>query len=447
MKAAEEAASAARENCFDLLDSLDGLSTLTKRTPTLDGSVPVRVARACVPLLEGNAFGWQISLTRPVLVRRRLGRWTVGWEGGNDGVLDALHEKRLSRLIAAGRVATEGRWTRRLHGPVVRAKGRTVQLTTGLLVRPDPGHWLRISSTANRRNVLFEVVPQVVLDDGGLVPLVLELRLAGDAPAAFRIAGEVATIAPLQSGVSFQTADVADAPDLAHAHAAFYDRAYFETKKEDVTGRYRRLVAAEEALEDRDRTTTTCRVVSVGPARIERVAIEGLVTSSGEPPAADPRGRPLETLLFRNEVAFRAQFDGHTLTLDYDRKALAAKARRVEAALADALGGTPEHPGAGLYLSKYFTPHPPGEPHFFVKPWAFTQTPPGWSCLLEGIHGEGYDVLRGVVSTDVFHATPAVFQVRRVGAPIRVPEGAPLLRVIPVPRRLLGAGYRLLRLD
>ncbi len=105
-----------------------------------------------------------------------------------------------------------------------------------------------------------------------------------------------------------------------------------------------------------------------------------------------------------------------------------------------------EHPGAALYLTKYFTPHPPGEPHFFVKPWTFTQTPAGWSSLLDGIHGDGYDVMRGVVSTDTFFATPAVFRVHREGAPVHVPEGRPLLRVIPVPRRLLASEYRLRRL-
>ena len=95
-----------------------------------------------------------------------------------------------------------------------------------------------------------------------------------------------------------------------------------------------------------------------------------------------------------------------------------------------------------LYFTKYFTPLPPGETHFFVKPWAFMQTPPGWSCLLEGVHGDGFDVLRGVVATDVFHAMPAVFQVYRAGEPIRVRFGEPLLQVMPIPRRLLQAGFR-----
>jgi hypothetical protein len=107
-----------------------------------------------------------------------------------------------------------------------------------------------------------------------------------------------------------------------------------------------------------------------------------------------------------------------------------------------AAGGL-EHAGSELYLTKYFTPHPPGEPHFFVKPWALTATPPGWSSLVEGMHGDGYDVMRGIVSTDVFHATPAVFRVHREGTRFQVAEGAPLLRVIPLPRALLGHEFRL----
>jgi hypothetical protein len=58
------------------------------------------------------------------------------------------------------------------------------------------------------------------------------------------------------------------------------------------------------------------------------------------------------------------------------------------------------------------------------------------------MHGDGFDVLRGVVATDMFHATPAVFQLHRAGEPIRVRFGEPLLQVLPIPRTLLQAGFR-----
>ena len=46
------------------------------------------------------------------------------------------------------------------------------------------------------------------------------------------------------------------------------------------------------------------------------------------------------------------------------------------------------HKGALWYLTKYFTPHPPGEPHFFVKPLAFTRTAAGEAAVIES-PGEG----------------------------------------------------------
>ena len=70
-----------------------------------------------------------------------------------------------------------------------------------------------------------------------------------------------------------------------------------------------------------------------------------------------------------------------------------------------------------------------------MKPWAFTETPRGWSSVLDGIRGEGYDVMRGVVWTDRFHATPAVFDVVPMRV-VKVPLGAPLLEVFAIPRNI-----------
>jgi hypothetical protein len=431
---------------FEVLDCLDSLFRLTKRSPTLDGSVPVRVVRACVPLLEGNAYGFQLTLARPLRLARRLGAWRAGWEGTDARDLERLHRGAMPRLPVEGWV-TSSAWRRSLdRGIAVPTRGG-IRVFTGLLVRPEAGTWLRVTSAANRRNTLFEVVEQVIPDDGAWVPLVLEIRPRRGAPARLRIDGEVATIAPLRPGVRFRQGALAEAPELAAAHARFYDRAYFEGKKEDVTGRYRRLVAGEPP-EDRGSGEAACRVLTIGTSQLE-IRPLGPFTGAARPaPEARPtEPRQIDTVVFRNEVAFTALYDGHTMALDYQRPRLREKAAMVEKAFAAAAGDSArEHPGAALYLTRYFTPHPPGEPHFFVKPWAFTQTPPGWSSLLDGLHGDGYDVMRGVVSTDTFFATPAVFRIHREGAPVQVPEGVPLLRVVPVPRSLLAAEFKLRRL-
>jgi hypothetical protein len=247
-------------------------------------------------------------------------------------------------------------------------------------------------------------------------------------------------------GVRFEARSLAEAPEVGRAHAAFYDAAYFATKKGEPTRKYRRLVARERAPDTHE--AARCEVITAGPSAHAIAAVDRFLTAAGPEPRARPEdARRLDQLVFRNAVGFEARFDGHSLAIEPDAKALAASGSVVAQAFAQALGDDffAGHRGALLYLTKYFTPHPPGEPHFFVKPWAFTRTPPGWSSLLEGAHGEGWDVMRGVISTDVFFATPAVFWVHRLGAPIRVPAGEPLLRVIPIPRRLLRAGYREVR--
>jgi hypothetical protein len=324
-----------------------------------------------------------------------------------------------------------------------------VALWTGLLVRPDPGVWLRLAATGNRRNTSLAVGEFVVPDGAGFVPLVLELTLRNPDVDALTLHGELACLAPLRPGVRVETLPLDAAPEVGRAHAAFYDPDYFARKRSEVTRKYRRLVArgGDNAAAMKARpASVVCRVVVAGPSShavgtFTRFATrDGIAATVGR--GGDGAG--YEYVVYRNEVAFRALFDGHTVALEPEARALAAGARAVLARWTEVHGAdfVAAHRGALLYLTKYFTPHPPGEPHFFVKPWAFTQTPAGWSCVLDGVHGDGYDVMRGVVATDRFFATPAVFRLWREGRAVSVPAGAPLLRVLPVPRALLAAEYR-----
>ncbi|WP_237245237.1 hypothetical protein [Sorangium cellulosum] len=473
------AVAAAGDACFEVLDAL-GLCRLTRRTGDLDGAVPLRVAKACVPLLEGNAFGHQITLALPIEVQRRLGSLRAEPAGEHREALLRAHRAALPRLVSQGFLAPDGAWHRALRGGVAWTC-RTglgpprLRLWTGLLVRPDPGVWLRVAGAANRRNVLIEVSEAYLADERAFVPLVLELRVRDEAPRRLRIEGEIGCLAPVRPGGRIEACALADAPEVGRAHAEFYDARYFAVKKGEVTRKYRRLVGGEagerkgrageggagegsaragDAGEGSARAgdagegsagPARVRLVVAGPAAPEIAEVTEVTTAAGPDPVPWRGGaRRLESLVVRNAVPFRATFDGHTLAVAPDAPRLAEGAAAVERAFAGVFGADfiAANRGALWYLTKYFTPHPPGEPHFFVKPWAFTRTPPGWSSLLDGVHGDGYDVLRGVVATDVFFATPAVFHVRRIGAPIEVPEGAPLLRVLPIPRDLLRAGFR-----
>jgi hypothetical protein len=299
------------------------------------------------------------------------------------------------------------------------------------IVRAPRGVRLRVSNAANRRNRLVDV-REAWIDEDAWTPLVVDVRVR--ALDEVRVTGEIACVAAFAAGARVDVVDLADAPELGRAHAAFYDAAYFASKKRvGPTRKYRRLVRGdergeldEEARGERDEEARVT-VARAGPSRVEVERIAGVAS-----------------LLVRNDVAFRAIYDGHTLAIDHDARALDAAARDVEARWAKTFGDAAvERDRRALwYLTKYFTPHPPGEPHFFVKPWTFTRTPRGWSCLLEGVQNEAFDVMRGVVATDAFHATPAVFWMHAIGERVRVAAGAPLVRVVPVPRWLVRAPVR-----
>lgn len=427
---AASAAAATVPTAFDMLDAL-GLAQLVKRRGDLGGSMPLRAVQGCGPLFEGNAFGFQVTLRHPVTLRRGPGGVVVSLEAPYGEVFALGHRAVLPQLVAEGVLAGDDPWLRAFaDGFFQSAHGDAstrVRLWTGLCVRADRGVWLRVSSTANRRNRFVEVAEQFITDDGAFVPLVLDISFTPDAPDRVILDGEIATLAAVAPGARIDEGPLAQAPEIGAAHAAFYDEAYFSAKQQGVTGKYRKLRPAADTSRRED--PACCQLVTLGhaPEHVPHV-VEG----------------PVARVLFSNPVAFEATYDGQQVAIEADQAALRAGGRALERAFAEALG--PDflhaHSRAMRYFTKYFTPHPPGEPHFFVKPWALMRTPPGWSSLLEGVHGEGFDVLRGVIATDVFHAMPAVFQLHRTGAPIRVDRDAPLLRVMPIPRRLLQAGFR-----
>jgi hypothetical protein len=313
-----------------------------------------------------------------------------------------------------------------------------------LCVRPAAGTSLLVTATANRRNVNLEIVEADIVAGERLVPLMLGIAPHFAAGSEISLSGELATVASMLPGASIDEHELEDDRVAAQAHVSFYDARYFAEKRRGVTRKYRRMTTSCRAT---TATSDATVVVAAGPGRWHRDSVarrlvpdgSSAITTSGD----EPR---ISRITFHNLLAFRAAYDGHNVVIDYDKGELtrlaAALERRWRSTFGEGFVAT--HRGAIWYLTKYFTPHPPGEPHFFVKPWAFVRTPNGWSSLLEGVHGSGYDVMRGVVATDRFHATPAVFQLH---GPITVDvhAGAPLLRVYPMPRPLAATELRPLR--
>jgi len=429
---------------FEALAAFEPLARLTKREGTLDGSVPLRVAQACVPLLEGNAFGHQIVFGRRLVVRSRLGR--RGLESTPElEEVDRAHRAAVPYLVAHGFLRRRGAWHTQLEKKWWWVARGVLRVWTGLLVRPRAGTWLRVSGAGSRAILGLHVRTSWLGDFDELVPLVVDFEAAADGT---RLEGEVATLAPFVPDVRAMIGTLGERPELAEEHVAFYDAKYFATKKGEVTRKYRRSVATARAKDEEDAPSATLHVAHLaGPppvvVRVDRV-LGPMSTAPVVAPGVPGVDRGLDVVRFRNAVPFTAHFDGNTLAIEPDRAVLARGARAIEAELESVLGEgfSVLHKGAVLYLTKYFTPHPHGEPHFFVKPWSFVATTRGWSSVLEGGRGEGWDVMRGIVWSDRFHATPAVFSMQP-GKRVRIVEGAPLLDVVAFPRSLGAEGFTL----
>lgn len=426
---------------FEALAAFEPLARLTKREGTLDGAVPLRVAQACVPLLEGNAFGHQIVFSKRLVVRSRLGRRGLEPSPALDEI-DRAHRAAVPFLAAQGFLRRGGAWHLQLAKKWWWTERGVLRVWTGLLVRPREGTWLRVSGAGSRAILGLGVRTSWIGETDELVPLVVDFDAASDGT---RLEGEVATIAAVVPDVRVAIAGASEHPELVHAHVAFYDAKYFATKTGEVTKKYRRALKAPRGNTDEEAAPATLNVAHLAGPRPEIVTVDRVLGPRSIAAVPAPRdGRSLEIVRFRNAVPFTAHYDGNTLAIEPDRKVLGRGAVEIKKELESALGEGFDvlHRGAVLYLTKYFTPHPNGEPHFFVKPWAFSSTPPGWSTAIEGVRGDGWDVMRGVVWTDRFHATPAVFAMQ-AGRRVRIAEGAPLLDALAVPRSLLAEGFTL----
>jgi hypothetical protein len=380
-----------------------------------------------------------VVLTRPLQVERSLGRWRVR----EDEAWQAVERARRAALpmLRARGVLPADAWPELERGAVTMVRGEP-WLWTGLCVRPRAGSWLLVTSAANRRNRGFEVRARVIPASDGWVPLVIELRPAAGA-RTLRLLGEVACVVTAGPGPALERVPLATRPEAARGHLRFYVQEYFEAKKRgEITRRYRKTIDASPrlgaaALDE----SSEGAVVEVGPCPGAIEMLGECLLPTGPAPRVPAGLGTLPVARFDEVIGFKTTWDGHNVVLDYDRAALRDATAGIEPAFVAALGPelVAKHPGALLYLTKYFTPHPPGEPHFFVKPWALTVLPPGWSALVEGVHAPEYDVMRGVVHADQFFATPAVFQLHQLGRRIEIPVGRPLMRVIPLERsRMLG---------
>lgn len=418
---AEAAAAEPLRPPIQIVDVLGNFVVLEARSATLDGSLPLRAAQACTPLLEGNAVGRELVLAHRIELSRSL-------RGVKIERFDhrAKVEARARAVVPMlGPLGLADAFVSRFTQSPLRTERRRIELFCGLLVTAPRGLRLRIGSTSNRRPRAFLVEEQIIAHEDGPTPIVLSMKLE-DLGEGVVLEGEIATIVPLIDRLEARYQPLSSALDAARSHVRFYDERYFESKKRGATRKYRDLVREQPKVSDTEpaaKPAAEPRVVDVvecGPRQVEIAS---------------------DRLRMRAGVPFTFFYDGSTVSVHVAEASLESMAAAIREAwapvLSEALANEAVFRGALLYLTKYVTPHPRGEPHFFVKPPALVVTPPGWSTLIEGRKSLAFDVLRGVVRTDIFHAIPSVFAIANLGTTCAVRPGDWLADLFPSPRHVL----------
>ncbi|MFD9464591.1 hypothetical protein [Streptomyces sp. NPDC060027] len=415
------------------MDALDGFFIAEKRSQTLDGSIPVRASQGCKPFLEGNGAGVQLRLA-PTMILEASRPPRLRTSRDVKERISALHAAALPRLIAAGVLEQDGYWHRLLKQGFMWTADGEIHIWTGLLARAAPGSCILLGPAFNRR-CRIHVGESVIADDTKFVPLVLRLDPLSINTATALNRGELACLTPLLAKTSLRTERIRANPALVTEFDEFYDPEY-TTRREGrkQTGKYRRLVQGERSD---SWVNQESRIIDLGgPECFTIRSFSEFVTSTG-PAEGHPYQETLSYADVRTICRINGRYDGSYVSgpfVKIDRPA------RKLAALWDDVGANLS--GTALKLLTNYANRVADqlqEPHITVVPWLFVATPSGWSTLIDGYSARHLEGLRGIISTDLYPFNPA--PVMRVDGPggFALPKGAPLARILPVPRALLHA--------
>ena len=428
--------------CFEVLTAVESFFTLEKRSETLDGSIPLRAAQGCKPLLEGNAAGFHLRFGLSAVIRRGRHRPRLIFTDGDDARATKLYRSGLERLAEHNLLPSDGYWAKTLRRGVSWQHKNVLFIWTGHLVRPVPGVWILVSGASNRR-CFVQVREYVIPDSDVFVPLVLELDLSSLRDEDTWLDTEVACLTPLRPDVAMSMASLKDRPETGRAWCSFYDAGYVEPRLQgNYVGRYRKITASEPHTES-ERTAECELVVVSGPGSHTIGTFDRFATSRGWSRGRSDAGR-LQYALIRNIGLVKGRWDGLSVRdLSVDVPDVRDQLHQEWTALFGPISVERLESLFGYMMIP--TPHR-GEPVIGIMPRAFAVTPPGWSTLVDSFDFPGLDGMRGVVSTDTYFGTGSFWQLYK---PMKftIPRGANLIRLLPVPRRLLSATFSKRSLD
>jgi len=425
---------------FSIIDVLGGFARLERRSATLDGSIIARSA-ACKPFLDGNEAGLHVRLGDSVVLSRDEAEPAVRMTDDHYALMHGNYAGVLDHMVQQGLLIENGFWYERLReGGVIRRDG-VISIWTGLLAKPSDGLWLLSTGVFNRRAEV-NVRESVIASSEGYTPLIIEFETASMLKDTMWFETELACLVPIQPGTAFSRGPLEQRPELGAILNDFYGSGYLDLRGAGKSvGRYRKLVATD-SVSVPEPGTAQCHLAHVSGSDKSTIEFfENLVGPSGPLPQEVAERLPFAVL--RSSLTVDFDFDG--VRVHVQSGAIEEHSEELVQAWSDLYGK--ENASLIDWMGDYVleTQKNVTEPIVLVSPVDLVQTPPGWWTLVDGYHYPGLDGMRGAVATDVFpHVAPA-FNFRRAGD-FHIEEGAPLARLLPVPRHLLEARYELIEI-
>ncbi len=369
---ATSSATGAQAIAFEVLDVLEGLFLLEKRSATLEGSAPLKAVQFCTPYIQGNAAGFHLLLADSVLIRKQGARVQLGTTEALEPKLGgADYTARVAGAVERGLIAKGGYWHKKLARCAWWREGTKLHLWTGFLIRPQANVWMLVSGAFNRR-CSIDVQEHVIPDDGALVPLVVTLDLSSVTKKETWLEKEVACIVPLRPDVTFAISTLDQAPEIGQRYIDYYGERWSGSSPGNYVGAYRKLVNKEPVEEAQG--GAACKLVIAGGPKLNRVrTFDRFATPRGWS-RTHPRKERLQYIDVRNIFPVKGRWDGDAL-----RDLVGETPEAVERARADWARQFGESAGPALdrFLLGYVrSTHGPriGEPYMAFTPWCLVSS-------------------------------------------------------------------------
>lgn len=418
---------------FELYDALGEFFLLQSRSPTLDGSIPLRAAQHCIPYTEGCSAGLQLIPPWLELKIKKNRKFEISTLYPPD---PQFYEETLHWLTHNGILSDEW-WSILENGPIW-DQGDKAYIWTGYMIRPVDGTWILNGGAYNRR-AQVKTIDLVYADSQNFQPLFCALDLSEMEPGSYHISAELGCLLGIQPGIVVKVAPIEECAAEVKAVCDFFDDEYYEQKKTmPATGKYRALGLSKNKIvgESSKKETPEILLVDMLGSPYKLDTFKNFVTSHG----IGPDRKLSETypfIILKSAFSVKMDWDGTFWKPWVKAHPLTEKLIEIWTKVGGAAGERFAHTVAEfVWLPAAI------ESFFNVAPWVLLKTPPGWSSVYDGTHFEGAEGLRGVVRTDQLHQVSGVYRLIN-GPTLHIKKGSSLMRILPIPRNLLNPEYQI----